>query len=100
MDQCTIELESLIETINDVDVEFCQNYCDIVYPGICKFFIYDRKQRICSLLSDPVDNYVETCKKVAGPKNPSFDDCAGSLEDPCNVSNFFLTLRTKKTVLS
>ena len=96
MDQCSIEPEGLIETITDVDVEFCQKYCDVIYPDICKFFIYDRRQRICSLLSEPIENYIDTCRKVAGPKTPSIEECAGSLEDPCNVTIFICFVLSKK----
>ncbi len=90
MDKCTVELEGLIETVKDIDQEFCQKYCAVIYTGICKFFIYDRKQRICNLLSEPLENYIQTCRKIAGPKTPSFDECTGSLQDPCNVSIFHL----------
>ena len=95
MDQCSIGLEGLIETITDVDVEFCQKYCDVIYPDICKFFIYDRRQRICSLLSEPIDNYIDTCRKVAGPKTPSIEECGGSLEDPCNVTFYMFCFKKK-----
>jgi hypothetical protein len=77
--------------VKDIEEDFCQKYCSVIYAGRCKFFIYDRKQKICNLLSEPIDDYVTTCKKVAGPKTPSFEDC-DTEADPCRVrTNYICT---------
>ena len=87
LDKCTVELSGLIEQVKDIDEAFCQKYCSVIYAGRCQFFIYDRKQRICSLLSNPIEDYVETCDKVAGPKTPTIEDCQTG-GDPCTVKSF------------
>ena len=88
LDKCTVELSGLIEQVKDIDEAFCQKYCSVIYAGRCQFFIYDRKQRICSLLSNPIEDYVETCDKLAGPKTPTIEDCQTG-GDPCTVKSFF-----------
>lgn len=110
LDKCTIELEGFIETVKDLTEENCQRYCDVIYPGLCKvnwillekinpywvfkiwssnynlqFFIFDRKQRLCHLFSETMDDYTKTCVKVSGPKEPSLETCQSSPQ-PCEVS--------------
>ena len=96
LDKCTVELEGLIEQVKDIDESYCQMYCNIIYPGRCKFFIYDRKQRICSLLDGNIDDYVETCSKTAGPKTPSYVDCSANT-DPCQVVTSAISLKLIKS---
>jgi hypothetical protein len=71
--------------VKDIEEEACQQYCDIIYQSRCLFFVYDRKQRTCNLLSEPIDDYANTCKKIAGPKAPSIADCKEVADDPCKV---------------
>ena len=84
LDKCLFDEEGLIETIKDIDETTCQMYCDLIYSGECNFFIYDRKQIVCGLFSESLEDYMDSCKKVGGPSNPSVDSCKVS-SDPCKV---------------
>jgi hypothetical protein len=84
IDKCFYDQNGLIETLKDVDEASCQFYCDVIYKGLCNFFIYDHKQVICELLQEPFGNYVDSCKKVGGPPSPLVQACQQST-DPCKV---------------
>ncbi len=83
VDTCTFEEEGLLETLKDVvEDEVCQQFCTIIYGSRCKFFIHDRKQNTCKIFDQNLDNFLQTCRKVGGPREP---DCK-SVTDPCIVS--------------
>ena len=84
IDKCQYDENGLLETIKDIDEAQCQFYCDVIYGGVCNFFIYDRKQVICELLQEPFGNYIHTCRKVAGPPTPLVSSCFDS-DDQCKV---------------
>ena len=84
IDKCFYDENGLIETLKDIDETSCQFYCDVIYKGLCNFFIYDHKQVVCELLQEPFGNYVESCRKVGGPPSPLVDTCQQST-DPCKV---------------
>lgn len=84
IDKCQYDDNGLLETLKDVTETDCQFYCDVIYKGLCNFFIYDHKQVICELLAEPFGNYVDTCRKVGGPPNPTVESCEKST-DPCKV---------------
>lgn len=66
----------------------CQLFCNLIYPNQCTFFIYDFRQRECQLWETPLDDYLATCKKVAGPLTPNLDDCKPKSQvDECDVSS-------------
>ena len=83
-DKCTTDLEQLLEVVDDIDQNSCQTYCDVIYPGLCSFFIYDRQGRTCSLLKQPILEYLGSCRQVAGPSKPAIQECREDT-DPCNV---------------
>jgi hypothetical protein len=84
LDKCTIELDGIIETIRDIEEEACQRYCDVIYSDRCQFFVYDRKQKMCNLLSTSFEDYYPTCEAVGGPKAPSIQECN---DNPCKVKS-------------
>ena len=61
-------------------------YCDVIYEGRCKFFVFDKNENLCSVLDEPIEIYESTCLKFAGPKSPSYDECTDQApSDPCSV---------------
>ena len=87
LDKCSVQIAGLIEQVKTDDVNICQMYCNLIYAGRCKFFVFDKKVNLCSLLDEPVENYESTCLKFAGPKQPKYSDCATDVDsDPCKVS--------------
>ena len=88
VDKCTLEDNSLIETLKDVSEEKCQYHCAVTYAPDCKFYIMDNKQVICQLLKSEMSNYVSSCKKYAGPPEPTVAKCFASNDD-CKVSCCF-----------
>ena len=56
IDKCFYDENGLIETLKDIDETSCQFYCDVIYKGLCNFFIYDHKQVVCELLQEPFGN--------------------------------------------
>ena len=87
IDKCFYDENGIIETLKDVDEQNCQFYCDVIYKGICNFFIHDHKQMVCQLLEEPFGNYVDSCKKFGGPPSPSVDTCKQST-NPCKVNQY------------
>ena len=64
-------------------------YCDIIYEGRCKFFVYEKNENLCSLLDETIEDHEMSCLKFAGPKTPSYGECATTAaSDPCSVSIF------------
>ena len=92
IDKCTYDQNGLIETLKDIDESSCQFFCDVVYKGLCNFFIYDHQQVMCELLQEPFGNYVDSCHKAGGPPSPSIDFCEKSA-DPCKVFIFVFSNR-------
>ena len=95
VDKCSVNLGGLIEQIKINTVESCQMYCDRIYEGRCKLFVYDKNVNLCSLLDEPIETYESTCLKFAGPKTPSYSECATqAASDPCSVSIFIFFANT------
>ena len=98
LDKCTLEDNSIIETLKDVKEEDCQFYCNVIYSPECTFYIYDEQQVLCQLLNSQMSGYVSSCSKYAGPPNPSVAKCLSST-DPCKVfrknriQNFYKNLK-------
>jgi len=62
----------------------CQEFCDIIYKKFCKFYIYDRRQNLCTLWNVDSDKYLNTCKLHGGPKSTKQDACETKAKDPKN----------------
>ena len=94
VDQCITSNNStdmVLEVLHKTGVEDCQMFCNLIYAGSCKFFIYDSKQDLCELWKVPMEDYQQTCTKVGGPVQPTIDNCkAQAQQDPCLVSLFTL----------
>jgi hypothetical protein len=84
VDKCSFDDAGLFETINELDEETCQMFCENLFGGQCKLFIVDRKHKICQLFNQPSIDFVKTCKKYGGPRWPEADSCKNS-EDLCDV---------------
>ncbi len=86
IDKCTFEEDGLLETLKDVfEDKICQQFCQIIYGQSCKFFVHDRKQNVCKIFDQSLDTFLQTCKKVGGPREPDLETCK-SVTDPCIVS--------------
>jgi hypothetical protein len=84
VDKCTLEDNSIIETLKDVGEDDCQFYCAVIYALDCKFYIMDKQQVSCQLMKSEMSNYVSSCKKYAGPPEPTVAKCLSS-NDECKV---------------
>ena len=91
VDQCNTpeDNDGIIEIIPVKSVQKCQDLCKFVYKEICTFFAYDFRQEECQLWKTTIPDYMNGCKKIAGPISPVFDDCDDyeELDDPCDVSD-------------
>ena len=85
IDTCHIDEGAILETVKDVSEADCQFFCHDIYFPNCTFFIFDKKQHLCEIISEPLENFVDSCKKYAGPKTPSISECYDS-NDECKVS--------------
>ena len=84
IDKCKIDPGGLLETVKDISVVNCQFYCNVIYGDVCTFFIYDYKEVLCEIITEPFENYVKSCGKYAGPPKPSISECYDS-NDECKV---------------
>ena len=84
VDKCELGNDTVIETLKDTSESDCQFFCNIVYAGACKFFVFDKQQVICQLISEDLQTYTDTCRKFGGPPNPSIQEC-DELDDNCKV---------------
>jgi hypothetical protein len=84
-DDCEYSDQGPFESSKDLTEALCQQYCSDIYPGRCTFFIYDRKQGVCELFDTQQNDYVNSCKKIAGPRGPGIETCSTD-PDPCIVS--------------
>jgi hypothetical protein len=85
LDDCDYGEQGPFESSKDLDEAICQQFCSVIYPGRCTFYIYDRKQKVCELFDTPQNDYISTCKKIAGPRGPEIENCPTD-PDPCVVS--------------
>ena len=83
-DKCEFNSDAVIETLSASQPDDCQFYCDVLYNNTCTFFIHDNQQHTCTLLTEELETYINTCRKIGGPLIPSIYDCK-RLQDPCKV---------------
>ena len=88
IDKCALPDDSIIETLKDVGEDDCQFYCNVIYSPDCTFYIYDKQQVLCQLLNSPMNGYVSSCSKYAGPPTPSVAKCLSST-DACKVFRYY-----------
>ena len=82
--------EPPLMTYQDINVAECQEkQCNQLHNGECKFFLYDRKHKLCELFNFDYVEYIETCTIIGGPKNVETETC-GMSSDACNVCIFIL----------
>ena len=91
VDKCELGNDTIIETLKDSTEYDCQFFCNIVYSGVCKFFIFDKQQVICQLINEELKTYTDTCRKFGGPPNPSIQECE-ELEDNCKVHSQLIVI--------
>ena len=84
IDKCTLEDNSIIETLKDVGEDDCQFYCNVIYGQNCTFYIYDKKQVVCEVFRSEMKDYIDSCKKYGGPPDPSVAQCLSS-HNECKV---------------
>ena len=82
IDKCTYDQNGLIETLKDIDESSCQFFCDVVYKGLCNFFIYDHQQVMCELLQEPFGNYVDFDRAFASTSSQFRPMSIGSTSTP------------------
>lgn len=90
VDKCELGEDTVIETLKDSTEYDCQFFCNIVYSGVCKFFIFDKQQVVCQLINEELKTYTDTCRKFGGPPIPSIQECE-ALEDSCKVISPLIT---------
>ena len=83
-DFCGTDQTIPFETFTDQGEVICQQICSQVYPGRCKFFIYDRQDELCELYDIDEQLYVDSCKRTAGTPQPDIAECKES-DDLCTV---------------
>ena len=83
LDSCKIDGSPLDEG-NVADVSECQVSCQANF-GLCKFFIYDQKEKLCQRFGYDQVYYVRTCSIVGGTPDPGIENCSND-NDECIVS--------------
>ena len=83
LNNCKPKEDSTIETIVDIGMLECQEFCLFVYTS-CNMFTYDEKERRCELISEPLSEYIQSCDTITGPRYPVIESCLTS-EDECKV---------------
>ena len=57
------------------DESVCQQFCSIVYPDDCTFFVWDRIKGLCELYNYSMTEYISSCNLLGGSPNPGLDAC-------------------------
>ena len=83
LNNCTAKEDSIIETIVDIGMLQCQQFCLYVYT-FCNMFTYDEKELRCELISEPLSEFIQSCNTITGPRYPEIESCLAS-EDECKV---------------
>ena len=81
--QCTLYEEDIKFTVPGLSDVECQDVCNVVDD--CYFFMHRRTGGTCVLVQQPLQQYLDSCKQIGGPKTPTVTDCNDS-SDPCKVS--------------
>ena len=90
-DKCEFDGDAVIETLSASEPDDCQFFCDVLYNNTCKSFIHDFQQHMCTLLTEDLELYINTCRKIGGPLSPSIHDCK-QLQDPCKVLFYYMSM--------
>ncbi len=73
-----------MDTIKDISESICQAVCKTIYSQECSLFIHNRRESSCTILNQTLPSYVETCRKLGGPKTPLVSECLDAAEtDQC-----------------
>ena len=67
------------------DEQKCQSFCEAAGPSY-KFYVFNPKVNTqgCWIFERSFESYINTCRVVAGPAEPSIGECMSST-DPCKV---------------
>ena len=70
------------ETLKDLgNPETCQLFCREIFAGVCKFFLYDQEEDLCSLYDYEAVDYAAACSILGGTPTPKLDECATSTDE-------------------
>ena len=83
--QCKIQEDDVIEVIEQITPAGCQQFCQLVYPESCSYFVFREHFNECLLLNKTLKQFLHTCKKIGGPIEPTIQECL-DLHDTCKVS--------------
>ena len=91
--QCKVHEDDVIEVIDEITPTGCQEFCQLVYPESCSYFVFREHFNECLLLNKTLKHFLHTCKKIGGPIEPTTQECL-DLQDQCKVCihifmNFF-----------
>ena len=70
-------------------IEQCQEKCsDSTNKEECRFFVFSSEQPKwnCMLVNQPMQDYLDQCNVIGGPREPSISQCLES-DDMCKVSD-------------
>ena len=96
LDACDYQQAGPFESSKGLDQDLCQKFCDQIYAGKCKFFIFDGQEQICQLFDYESGDYVSSCSIIAGTPQPDIASC-NSTDDQCAVRlfNFYHTVKPR-----
>ena len=82
--------QNLIKAVFSTEtIEQCQEICnDSKYNKDCEFFIFNNEKEKwnCLLVTQTLQDYLEQCNELGGPREPTISQCLES-DDACKVSN-------------
>ena len=101
IDDCKHDISKIIYEMNDVGWERCTLTCEREFYTNCTFYTYEEAGGKCQFLNMAMDDYVETCLRIAGPVSPPVKKCLSCIStlkgselkpiarpDVCKVSKF------------
>ena len=95
---CSFDTKNIITTSVDEEAEFCQYLCSDVYTKDCKYFHYDRPQKICQIYGGNGTEPYKYCDQFAGPPAPTFSECE-TLDQQCHVSPINVVQECSKFII-
>ena len=93
IDDCPDDNIEEVETLENIaSFEDCGTFCNLVFDGVCKSYIYNHVTKTCKLLKAGLDFYFPECGKF-GASYDTVENCLTNDDmypEPCKVKSLLL----------